>query len=159
VKIAFYKGVSSSGNGSLFDRLIRWWTGCPYSHVELAVSPLDTSDPAWWMCFSSSPRDGGARWKPIYLAVGQWDIVDLDWSLSTAQAQAIRDAALSLTGQCYDWLGILGFVLPFGEQDARRLFCSEAVVRVCQAAGWFPGVDSWRVSPGGLWKMLHGKPY
>ena len=118
--------------------------------------PMDGSDPNWWLCFSSSPRDGGVRFRPIWLDPKQWDLHDIHWAIDDAQARAIRDRAIQLIGLRYDWLGILGFVIRRGEHDKRRLFCSEAVVTACQAAGWFRGVQPWRTSPGGLAQMLRG---
>ena len=64
MQIAFYKG-----NGGKFNRLIRWWTGSQYSHVELVI------DGTW---YSSSHTDGGIRSRVISGDSGNWDIYELD---------------------------------------------------------------------------------
>ena len=65
MKLAFYKGRED-----LYDRLISWWTRGPYSHVELVISDN--------YCMSSSPKDGGIRFKHIDLRPDHWDLVELE---------------------------------------------------------------------------------
>ena len=68
MKAAFYK-ETRPGLPGIYNRLVRWWTKSPYSHVELVVS----TGRAW----SSSFEDGGVRSKLIDLDPAKWDLVDL----------------------------------------------------------------------------------
>ena len=51
----------------------------------------------------------------------------------------------------YDSNGALRLAgLPLVSQDEDSFFCSEAVVTFGQAAGYFPGVDPWDISPNAM---------
>jgi hypothetical protein len=126
--LAFYKA-----RGTWFDRLIRFVTRSPYSHVEVAITPLPNGR---WLCGSSSVRDGGVRLKAITLSQDNWDLCFVG-----GDAYAVRAWFEARAGERYDWLGVLRFVLPFVGQSSRRWFCSEA----CLAALGL--VETWRFSP------------
>ena len=111
VQLALYKG-----EGDLFNRLIRWWTGSPYSHCELVVRGN---------CFSSSVRDGGVRGKPMALPADKWDLIELPWAdAQQAQAWFNRHA-----GERYGWLDLLTGQLLGMQRDHRGVFCSEACAK------------------------------
>jgi hypothetical protein len=119
MRIAFYKAT----NGNYLDKIIAWWTRpsffkvftpANYSHVEMVFSNGE--------CFSSSPRDGGARWKNIDVESGNWDFINTpNINEDTVRALCNREE-----GKKYDWLCIFfGFVFPFDIQDPHKWICSE----------------------------------
>jgi hypothetical protein len=126
--LAFYKA-----RGTWFDRLIRFVTRSPYSHVEVAITQQPDGR---WLCGSSSVRDGGVRLKAIALSAENWDL-----RFVGGDANAVRAWFEARAGERYDWLGVLRFVLPFVGQSSRRWFCSEA----CLAALGLP--EPWRFAP------------
>ena len=129
MKIAFYKGRTR-----LFDRLVQWWTRSPYSHCEIVFDSHPVE--AGTLCASSSKLDGGVRFKIIELKPERWDIIDLPLS----DENAAFDWFLLHSGEGYDVLGLLGFVLPIVDRS-NKWFCSEACA---QALGF---TESWRYSP------------
>lgn len=157
MKAAFY--YAEQGNHS--DQAIAIWTRGPFSHVELVLdqskfpglypgSLIREHDFGGSLCFSSSPRDGGCRFKTIDLNDGKWKLVDLP----SLDRGAVEECG-KLVGLDYDWMGILGFVLPFGEHGPRDRFCSEAVSEILIELGVLPSsVQPYRVSPNQLFDML-----
>jgi hypothetical protein len=109
--LAFYKGTHAAE-----DRLIQWWTKGPYSHCEVVIDGYS---------YSSSARDGGVRRKRIVYNPKHWDFVQVNLDqLACLQWFAAHD------GQKYDYLGVLGFVLPYQIGQTDRWFCSEALAVV-----------------------------
>lgn len=135
MRFAFYK---ASAGGAL-DRLIAWWTASPYSHVELVFAD--------GVSFSSSPRDGGTRYKRIDFAAGHWDLVDLP-TLPDAESR-IRAWCDAQVPRRYDWRGVLGFVFRCGF-DRGRWFCSEICLQAAQLDGLMDELVPHRTSPGAL---------
>lgn len=146
MKLAFHIGA----RGTLFSKAICKFTGSPYSHVELVLTGPNTQ--GWGYCFSADEQDGGTRFKPIQLDPSDWVIVDLPYSCFAEDA--IWLYAESKNNLRYDWLGILGFVFPWGEHDDSDRFCSEIVAEVLEYAyGWNLG-RPWMVSPGELYEEV-----
>lgn len=132
VKAHFYKG-----HGTRFDRLIRWWTLSPYSHVELELSESES--------WSSSPRDGGVREKRICYEPTHWDTLELPF----ANAHTARRFFRKHEGTRYDAAGLLlRQIIKSPWRSAERFFCSE----ICAAALGVPNGDLY--SPGDLYKLL-----
>jgi len=174
MKLAFYKAVA----GGTFDKIIGWRTGSPYAHVEVCFPeiPAGAEPPIskymegdgkekGTLCFSSSPRDGGVRFKYINLADGKWDLVNVAMLPTPEILAGVLSYAQTLVGLDYDWLGIAGFVLPFGEHDDKDRFCSEVAVDLMQHPDVFsrlwPRVSvnvrdlkAWKTSPGALYKLV-----
>lgn len=145
--LAFYK----AGTG-IFSRAIRWKTGGPYSHVELMLAgPIEN---AW--CFSSR-EPNGTRFTHIDLRdETQWTLVPL--VLTPEQEQHLLIFCQGCGEKEYDWLGILGFVLPWGEHDDHDRFCSEICTEALQKVlGMSPGVKAWMTSPNALYELVSGK--
>lgn len=135
MKAAFYKGTRP-GVAGIYNRLVRWWTRSPYSHVELVMS----TGRAW----SASFEDGGVRSKLIDFDPAKWDVVDLPTALEPAALAWFT----AHRGAKYDVLGNLQFVLAPFPQTRERWFCSEAVA----AALGIP--EPWRYDPGTLASAL-----
>jgi hypothetical protein len=106
-QLAFYKAP-----GQIDDKLIRWWTGSPYSHVELVV------DGVW---YSSSARDGGVRAKIITPRNDAWDYLNI-----SVDAEWLNKVFNETKGQGYDYVNIvLTQVLPLGLERPDKWICSE----------------------------------
>lgn len=135
MRAAFYKGTRP-GVAGFYNRLVRWWTRSPYSHVELIVS----SGRSW----SASFEDSGVRSKPIDFDPSHWDFVELPAELE-ASAEAWFKAH---RGGKYDILGNVRFVIGPIRDGKKRWFCSEAVA----AALGLP--NPWRYDPGTLASAL-----
>ena len=140
-KAAFYKGTHP-GMAGIYNRLVRWWTRSPYSHVELIF--FDGGPGADSHAASSSYMDGGVRFKVIAFDPTLWDFVDLPDSLALP-ALAWFDKH---DGAAYDLLGNVHFVLSAVGDDKQKWFCSEAVA----AALGIP--DPERFDPGTLHAAL-----
>jgi hypothetical protein len=125
------------GKGKLFDRLIRWWTNSRYSHCEIVINGMAFSADAWTnqVRAVSASSFNPQNWE--------WVTVDGD-----------KEASLTfVTGQLgkrYDWLGILGFLLPGRINDPKRWYCSE----ICAAA---LGIGKRPISPQQLYEILQDK--
>jgi len=126
VQLALYKG-----RGTLFNALIRWWTGSPYSHCELVINGT---------CYSSSIRDGGVRGKAMALPSDKWDVIELPWADDTA----VTDWFIAHETERYGWLDLLTGQLLGMQRDHRGVFCSEACAKALGLHG------STRMSPQGL---------
>lgn len=146
-RLAFHDSSfdQTSANGALFDRLIAWRTGSPLVHVEFVMS--EGNDKAA-TTYSSVPG-AGVRYAQIDITQPWWKVVPLP-----PLKDGVSAAAARYLGQKYDWMGIIGFVAPFGEHDDNDKFCSEVCTDLLQAAGLFPFVKPWCVSPGDLFRMV-----
>lgn len=121
MKLAFYKSTSSSAE--LYDKLITFWTGSVYSHVEIIFSN--------GLSFSSSPRDGGCRYKAIVYNDDSWDYINLQSLITPEREAEIMAFCDSQNGKKYDWLGIfLSQFMPLGIEDPKRWFCSELGAKI-----------------------------
>jgi hypothetical protein len=132
MELAFYRG-----SGTLYDKLIRWWTGSQFSHVEIVLERREDSV----TLFSSSPRDGGVRVKDCALDTAKWEFYVVPGEFPKG--------LMDYVGAKYDWLGIFGSqFFAAGWNLKRRWFCSE----ICGAA---IGLDQpQRYSPEGLRQIV-----
>lgn len=111
ITFAFYKG-----RGRFLDRLIRFVTAGPYSHVEVLISPMKSGSA---LAFSASMRDGGVRQKHIQFKAGHWDFITLHRPVDLAPVLACQGAK-------YDWIGAVLSILPWRIwAHPSRWFCSE----------------------------------
>jgi hypothetical protein len=119
MKVIFYIAKS----GDWLDKFVGLWTRGKYSHCELVFSD--------GMCFSSSPRDGGTRFKAIEINPKHWDIVEV----STDKEVEIRQWCESQCGLKYDWLGILGLAIHLPIENRKKWYCSEICITVLNLFG------------------------
>jgi len=132
IQIAFYKG-----EGTYIDRLIRWGTNTPYSHVEL-IGP----DGKGW---SASPREGIVRKKEIDWESGHWDIITVDWKDLEIVSQDVE----AHMGKRYDYRSIISnHVFSLIRSNPDRWFCSELIA--CALGFYQPET----FSPGSLYNVL-----
>lgn len=139
MKAAFYTGTRP-GKAGLYNRLVRWWTTSPYSHVELVFSD--------GIAASSSYADGGVRFKVIDFEPRSWEFIELPLHLE-ADARAWFAAH---AGAGYDLRGNLHFMVEPLADRKDAWFCSEAVA----AALGFR--EPWRYDPGVLASTLRSLP-
>jgi hypothetical protein len=141
LRAAFYKGTHA-GLAGVYNRLVRWWTRSPYSHVELIF--IDSSVKGRALAYSASYMDGGVRDKVIDFDPEKWDFIDLPDDLwDQAWEWFMRHE-----GAAYDLLGNLHFVFSAVGDDKRKWFCSEAIA----AALGMPNPE--RFDPGTLHAAL-----
>ena len=114
INVAFFKAKY----GGFFSKLIKFQDrkikGI-HSHVELIFPQYKIFDPKGQrelsLCFSSYEKEGGVRFKFIYLNPEKWDIVPM--KIPDDRLHELLAAAAELTDSTYDWFGIVKFVLPF----------------------------------------------
>lgn len=128
--------------GNWVDKIIRLFTGKPYSHCELAVANGNK-----YLCYSSSPRDGGVRYKTMHLNEDKWDLIPIT-GLSVTQIAQFYDKT---KGKKYDFIGAVGCVLPL-RQKPSRYYCSEWCYEVI-----FGQAPQFAVSPNQLARFLQGE--
>ena len=114
IRVAFYRG-----EGLRRDRLVRWWTGSPYSHVEL-IMPNG-------MMAGITPENSKVRWKsPLELNEKDWDFIEI--SITESQLSSLRNFIESTKGQGYDWIGMIASHLtPLKVRLPNKWYCSEWV--------------------------------
>jgi hypothetical protein len=119
--LAFYKGLKDiNPKADIVDYLICKWTKSIYSHVEIVFST--------GISFSSSPRDGGCRYKAIVYDDAIWDYIDL--SISKQYEDNIMKFCNSQNGKGYDWTGIfLSQIFPLDISEPNKWTCSELVAK------------------------------
>lgn len=102
----------------LFARLVCALRGGDSAHCETAHRWIgDVYD-----CVSSSWLDGGVRGKLITMPHTRWRVYEVP-----GNPDDVRRWLKEHEGEKYDWLGILGFLLPFRIPGfVRRWFCVEA---------------------------------
>ena len=149
--LAFYNGRD---HGTWLDRAIArhdsGGSAGPFSHAELVFNPgAARAD----LCFSSSWRDGGVRFKRIDLHAPpvKWELVALP--VPHADAALVRAWCLRHLGGRYDLPGVLAFKLPLVRHRLNWWFCSEVCVAALQQAGLFDGLRPHRISPNRLYHL------
>lgn len=152
IYLASYKGrVKVRGIATLKDWLIdytiRKFTKGKYSHCELVIS----RDDGLYDCYSSSPRDGGVRYKQMPLSSDNWDFIQLDGNIDGITEKRITDYYEKTKGTKYDLLGALGVILPIHE-DRNKAFCSEWCFNCL-----YDSDQGWRFSPNQLGVIVSGK--
>lgn len=151
MKIIFYENRA----GNWVDNLIRWktatwkqrkdgsWKDLP-SHVELLFSD--------GMMFSASQYEDRVRFKQHNFYSKSWMRIELP--ITSSQEAIVRDWCETQVGKKYDYLGILGFIIPFIKDNPNKWFCSEVCDEACKDKlpifSQFKHIDSAKVSPAKL---------
>lgn len=161
ITLAFYKGTRQENPDTRWwDRLICWWPRSRgrFSHCEIVIPGTRTGGRV--TCASSSARDGGVRMKRITLTSGHWILV----ALPHYEPQPIIDWFDRHENLRYDWLGVLGFVLPWVREKPSRVYCSEACALALQDAAQASPPDlplPWppaQISPSKLYEWAVDQP-
>jgi len=140
IQVAFYKANQPYADWT--DRLIAFYTKGKYSHTELIIDDF---------MYSTSPRDGKVRKKKHIYCENIWDYVEV----KNIEKEKILEFFELTKGQKYDYIGILGFVIPFKDRS-NEWFCSEWVSNALKIAGY---KNLWtkepsKISPNHLYKLL-----
>ena len=147
---------------SFVDKIISWWTGSIYTHVELVMPGgdwLSLRHGTGWLKRKYSlkiiaiPRDGINHEK--------WDTIELN--VSDEQLSELWSFYKRTQGSKYDWIGMIASHL-FGVKIKREKmwYCSEWVMKALIVSGvlcWRSTLDyeSLSVSPGQLYNILQRK--
>jgi hypothetical protein len=143
VQVCFKKAADS-----FYDFLIRLRTGSRYVHSEI----LFTNGVTWRIEPGDHPAVGFHTGEE-YPSDG-WDL----FCFPARNEAAIYEWARTQNGKAYDWIGILNYAFPFGEDDDRDLYCSEGVTLALQKDGWLLDQNAKLVSPGKLHDLLCALP-
>lgn len=150
MKIAFFNPI----NPSFIEKEIRQVTGGPFVHTEFVFDEFGKDTQGKFTCFSSLLNIGSLIHQ-VDLDEQQWSLIDLP---KEDHWKAFHYSN-GFSGRLYNSVGILGFILPFGEHDSHATFCSEACVRVIQyvygGGKLFTEQQPWVVSPMKLWNLLN----
>lgn len=141
--------IGFSASDSLISRAIRWFTRSQASHAFLVVE-----GGFFGVTVVMEATNGGFRIVPFEHYVNEHTRLVRLVEPRTSLDEGVRRAALWL-GEHYDYGGLFGMaIVMVGRwlrrkwrnpwQNARAMFCSEAVVYVLQASG-YEGAD--RLSP------------
>lgn len=136
MKVAFYY----ANKGSWLDRWIGLLTWGQFSHCEIVFSD--------GTCFSSSPRDGGTRFKKINFQPDHWEFIELE--LSYQDEDTVLAFCEGEVGKPYDWAGAI-FRLPFMNG---RWYCSEVCVEALERGGVPIDGSSFWSTPNSLFEDL-----
>lgn len=124
LRIPLYLGRTRDNPATrLFDVLVCWVDGTPYSHAELMLSGrYGGAD-----CASSSIRDGGVRAKAIDLTDGHWHVLVVPCEQALAFQRAALQWVRAHAGEPYDWTGLFRTILTRWPERPGHWFCTEAV--------------------------------
>jgi len=137
MKIAFYKGLKY---GNWLDKLICLGTMSRYSHCEIVFSDGVSA--------SSSPRDGGVRFKNINYSDDKWTLFDVIYPSDVDFEAMVRYHFAVHEGDKYDYLGAFFSAFGIDASSDDRKFCS-------QICGLILGsTNSGVITPGGLKKRM-----
>jgi hypothetical protein len=104
-----------ANKGNILDRLIGFFTGSNFSHVEVLLPNRES--------WSSSPRDGGVRAKHIDYKPEKWHLVEIQ--ISQIELNNLRRFFLRREGLKYDWVNI--FLHPLRINSDERYTCTELI--------------------------------
>lgn len=135
MRVAFYY----ASFGDYVDKFVAWYTGGPFSHCELVFSD--------GLCFSSSFRDGGVRYKLIDVSGNHWKLFDI--GIDNSRELHIKSWCDQHVGKSYD---LVGMIFPlFARND--RWWCSEVNLAALRVENLFMSVDLARSSPNSWYKQ------
>lgn len=148
LQVAFYKSETGNWLDTCISFATATWTErlngswrYRYSHCEFVFSD--------GQMFSSSGRDKAVRFKP-FPGGEHWHVVDLP----TINESAIRAGCYKYVGKDYDYLGALGYVLPWKMENPNELFCSELLSSVMLDKGISLGYSPFEIGPQKFYELL-----
>lgn len=145
IKIAFYKN-----NKYLSNRIISWWTGGPYSHVELIF------DNNQWFS-ASSWEEKRVRFKNIEYKKEHWDVFYINKEINIDR---VYNKSRSIIGKKYDWTGVLlTQVFNRRQHNFEHFFCSEACHFVLKDELSFKFQESHLYNPMNLYWDMEDRSY
>lgn len=148
IRIAFYKG-----KGNWKNKIIRWWTQSPYSHVELVMPDNYT-----WISISPLLTSVVSSRIKTDFDLKNWDFVELQ--ISDEQHKTLLEFFEDTRGCSYDWIGmIFSQLLPFHIKRKNKWYCSEWIayaLRISDIVNWrtIKIYDRCDLSPGVLFRIV-----
>jgi len=144
IKIAFYKA-----NGTIVDKLIRFWTRSKYSHCELIINGI------WYTSISRKDDiSKGITKRKLLPKEGHWDYIEIE-GLDYNKVQDSIEFFNSQLNKKYDWLGIfLSQFIPLKIQDKDKWFCSEIDSKMLKISGFNLSLEPNQYSPGRLFEEI-----
>ena len=151
IKVAFYKAQK----GDIWGNMIAGWTSLwarkvpAYCHCEIGF--LINGEWHWYSSASKNTNGTtGTRWLSndvLFEHPERWDVYKVKEAIPIWEMIEICD---NECGKPYDWFGVAGFALPFGQLNLRdKWYCSE----ICNYV--FFGKWKKRISPKGMYKKIN----
>ncbi len=140
-----WKIAQHARGGHSHEELLIVWDVLDEYVRRFGVASLadDVLEVAWAgcedVCFSSSERDGGCRFKfatEVLKNPYKWDRLPSETDLDGAVK--ILTFCIEQDGKKYDWPGVSGFKLSFITEDTDRWYCSEVCDTAKSKAKRFP---------------------
>ena len=132
ITLAFYKGP-----GQFFDKVIRWVTRSPYSHVAVIIDSV---------CYEADAWSGRVLSRPWEFNPDNWFILDVS---RPSDLEVVKLFLSVQVGRRYDYPGIIGFALPWRPNVSQWWYCSELAAAAL-------GLSNTSVSPGDLYQIICG---
>jgi len=127
LEVAFYKADFEKGRGlskGWFSRAIAHHARGTHSHVEFIFTFVDGTS----LCFSSSERDGGTRFKSEEIITKhpfRWDRLTV--STDSEKIERIFNFCVRENHKKYDWMGVSRFKFSFLNENPEIWYCSEII--------------------------------
>lgn len=130
-------------SGTLFTRLIKQFTHCPYNHASIALDPQLSAIYSFGRKSLYFPLNAGfvkeKKNAGIYMKLKHTTCIVYELPVSESQYASIvreierfeRDAHR----YTYNLIGLLNFLIPFRVRRSSAFFCSEFVATVLQNSG------------------------
>ena len=158
--LAFYR--SNSSTATIMDKIITLFTGSIYSHVEAVISDKPyINDYDIHESYGSSSATKGVNIGGHIVDKGKWDYL----YIPSVNVRLMKDMFLGVEDAGYDYIGLLGFYLPFRDRED-KWFCSEislstlrSSINVNTSVGYEMAKKLWKydssiVSPGKLYDIM-----
>lgn len=152
IKIAFFVG-----KGNWKNKVIRWWTKSPFSHVELVLPDEKT-----WISISPFLTSKVAARVKEHISRDNWKFVEIE--VTEQQVKVIKEFYEFTEGCRYDWIGmLLSQFLPFHIKRRNKWYCSEWIayaLRISCVIDWrlIKIYDRCDLSPAVLYNIITTTP-
>ena len=152
IKVAFFRG-----KGNWKNKVIRWWTKSPFSHVELILPDEKT-----WISISPFLTSRVAARNKEHVNQDNWEFVEIE--VTEQQVNVIKEFYDFTEGCHYDWIGmLLSQFLPFHVKRRNKWYCSEWIayaLRISCVIDWrlIKIYYSCDLSPAVLYNIITAAP-
>jgi len=153
ITLGFFKTFEKDNDDvTWFGKMIGFYTHGPYSHVAVLIQDEDCgpisntiqweADPISGYVINSEHIFDNTKWEYIIINVNNLDNIKKFLNL--------------VLGNKYDYMGILGFILPIQDRS-NKWFCSELASNILKIDGqeFMWSLDPSTVSPNKLYKLLN----
>jgi len=149
IYIAFVK-TSYEGAG-IDNKLVAWWTNGVYYHTEILIPNTDSK--TGYDMWSTGGTANEIRGKEHKFNNSRYDYKEIE--VTDKQLETIKQFLLSIQGNRYDALGILGFIIPVQDRSD-RWFCSEVCSNSLKIIGYRSlwSIEPSSISPNRLFNLI-----